>query len=505
MSKKHGSKRELTVGGSTNPLKICIVLVALLFFVGQANAETWCEDPNEDNVTVCKSMDPNIVRPDGAAKMRLNVSWPVELIEFPIPADVVLAIDSSGSMEKNDPDRIRVEASKIFVDKMEGGNGERYLIGLVSWDHRIDFSEPLSNNFTLIKERIDKVDQYGYTDLNVALRESIKLLDNSTRNTDTNVTRAIILLTDGKHLIEAGPFDPSIVEEAKNKGHKIYTIGMGTDIDKELLERIATETRGEHRHAKEPEDLIPIYEEFAGKVLTKKIIKITNITITDVLHNYLRVNDNTFSVNPTTGPLRNLDGTATMVWEVKKEEEEKGFWETSVDVFFDFSSLPVDVTQTYRDRTHRSDAISVVTYTVEGKPQSIPIPSGNMSIKCHEDTTKLSVSTTTSSPPPFVEGQEVAITATIENIGDKEVRDIEVGFSANGEPIGKRYIDALKPGEEAEREINWIAEEGANITTELKYPVTSPSSDLKVPLAIAGVIAAILAIVYLMLRRRRRA
>ena len=81
---------------------------------------------------------------------------------------VVYGIDSSKSMLRNDPDKLRLEVAKKFTDKLDPAMDTA---GVVSWDDDIDFRLNLTNNFTLVNQMIDTVDNCGYTDINVGLRE----------------------------------------------------------------------------------------------------------------------------------------------------------------------------------------------------------------------------------------------------------------------------------------------------------------------------------------------
>ena len=107
------------------------------------------------------------------------------------PMDVVFALDSSGSMDWNDPDDLRKEASKSFVDRM---NATRDQAGVVSWDSGINFTQALTNDFPLVKNKIDLVDSNGGTNLNVGLNSAISLLD---AGAQAGASHVVIFLTDG--------------------------------------------------------------------------------------------------------------------------------------------------------------------------------------------------------------------------------------------------------------------------------------------------------------------
>jgi hypothetical protein len=106
-------------------------------------------------------------------------------------------IDESGSMRKNDPDNMRIEAAKLFVDLIDVlGEGSR--VSIVGFGENTNIYIPLteiSGNEEDIKDSINtiKSDQ-GLTDMKGALIEVKSMLNNRQKQNDTYV----ILLTDGK-------------------------------------------------------------------------------------------------------------------------------------------------------------------------------------------------------------------------------------------------------------------------------------------------------------------
>ena len=514
-------KNQEKIGRGTNLLKICMFLVAVLFFVGQVNAEIgmWCEGPNEDDVKVCKSVDPNVIRPpDGTAKITLNVSWPVE--KKATPADIVFAIDSSESTIRAPVTLAEIKnKTKKFIDKMDP---KYHRAAVVSWDDEDppapDFIQGLTTNFTLVKQKIDeaKSEEHELTYFSVGLRGSIKALDESP-NPDPKARRIIVFLTDAKE--EYKPHSTELLEKARNKGYKIYSIGPLPNDD---LKTMARET-GVKPH--DIEELEEAYVEIT-KVDLFSITKIKDITVTDALHSYLKVKDN-FTIPPTTGPSRNPDGTTTMVWrvkeedarEVKKGDEEKKVWETSFDINPDFNNLPIDVSEIYRALTHGTDDISIVNYTILGEPEhkSLDIPSGNILISCPTippspspgDFAILVPTSISLSPPTPAEGQKTTIIATIQNIGRKNSGSFAVRFIADGNLIGEEHVErGLESGEATTVETDWTAKKGVDITAKVDITSTSGSTQTPVKKPTPGfgtifAIAALLAVAYLVWRRRK--
>jgi len=178
---------------------------------------------------------------DSGARHRCEYMAVYEYVESPIPPgllDVVLAIDSSGSMADNDPANLRLSDSKSFVARL---SPDMDRVGVVSWDDDIDFVQPLTNDFDLVKRQIDRVDADGGTNLDVGLRAAIDELETRGRR-EEDIVRAIIFLTDGD-----GDFTPfgqpgSQVKRARDLNIKICTIGLGSEPVEGKLIDIASNT-----------------------------------------------------------------------------------------------------------------------------------------------------------------------------------------------------------------------------------------------------------------------
>jgi len=78
--------------------------------------------------------------------------------------------------------------------------------------------------------------------------------------------RAIILLTDGAYTTTNPENNPSVIDDAKNNNIKIFTIGLGNEVQSTSLERYAKNTGGVYYPADDPSKLDGIYTEIAGKL-----------------------------------------------------------------------------------------------------------------------------------------------------------------------------------------------------------------------------------------------
>jgi len=187
-----------------------------------------------------------------------------------VPVDVMLAIDSSGSMKTNDPRRLRIATAESFVEQLDP---QRDQAGVVSWDNDIDFVQPLTGDLALVEQRIERVDASGATNLNVGLSAAI---DEFLRGRP-GVKRVIIFLTDGDgtYTFSGQPGSPAAL--ARGKGITIYAIGLGSAPSRKKLEDMASATGGRFYIAPTAEDLRQIYEEISKQLVVpaERVLKMT--------------------------------------------------------------------------------------------------------------------------------------------------------------------------------------------------------------------------------------
>lgn len=173
--------------------------------------------------------------------------------------DVSLIIDSSGSMVTNDPDDMRKEGAKAFVDIAHNGDG----IAVVDFDENVVVPwhmTPLTSDRSAVKAAIDTIDSNGATNIGDALQVGFDQLQAG----DPDHGKAAVLLTDGEH--NTGPDPTTIVPIYQAAGWPIYTIGLGPDTNPQLLQWIADQTGGMYMHLSDPDDLVNIYNEIIGAI-----------------------------------------------------------------------------------------------------------------------------------------------------------------------------------------------------------------------------------------------
>lgn len=200
--------------------------------------------------------------------------------------DFVIAIDSSSSMLATDlkPNRLEAakEAAKIFVKTTDGNIN----IGIISFAGLSFIKERVTDNVESLLRSIDNisVEKMGGTSISSAIITAVNLLENRER------ARAIILLTDGRNTV--GPDIEEAVDYAKEKGVRVYTVGIGseegenipgtkftTQLDEETLMFIANQTKGKYFKIKNFEELKNVYKDIALKDYKTIFINVSTILL----------------------------------------------------------------------------------------------------------------------------------------------------------------------------------------------------------------------------------
>ncbi|MFC5704108.1 VWA domain-containing protein [Cohnella faecalis] len=149
--------------------------------------------------------------------------------------DIVFAIDSSGSMDWNDPTNLRQEAAKKFVQAFLSEDQG----AVVDLDSYATIKIHLTKNKDSINGAIDSIDSSGGTNIDSAVNAGIdELLSGYAQPRNKKI---IILLTDGE-----GTYYSSTTTRAIQNQIQVYTVGLGYSIDTVLLNSIAQQTGGKY-------------------------------------------------------------------------------------------------------------------------------------------------------------------------------------------------------------------------------------------------------------------
>ncbi|MCH5139077.1 VWA domain-containing protein, partial [Clostridiaceae bacterium UIB06] len=167
--------------------------------------------------------------------------------------DVVVVIDTSGSMSKTDPNNERFSAALDLLNSMNTENR----MSLYRFDDTAEQILPMTEVTDKMKseaaEELKKDESpKGETNMGDALDKAydeIKKTEKSGRNP------MVILLSDGGDTFGLDKKFDQTMEPFKSKGIPVYTVGMSSGNNFYMLKKIAKESSGNYYNVKEVKDL----------------------------------------------------------------------------------------------------------------------------------------------------------------------------------------------------------------------------------------------------------
>jgi len=181
---------------------------------------------------------------------------------------LIIVLDSSGSMEDNDPQRKRVEASKKLIDLMDINDTIAVIdfgAGTTSGKRVSRVLSDFTDDKTQLKSAIDRVVASGGTPLYESILDAEDMLSSY-----ANKTKVIVVLTDGQ-ANNNNNLDSSI-QEAKDNDILIFPIGLGNNLDFKDLERVANDTNGVFGKAVDANSLEEVYSAIGVGALKGKVL-----------------------------------------------------------------------------------------------------------------------------------------------------------------------------------------------------------------------------------------
>jgi Ca-activated chloride channel family protein len=210
-------------------------------------------DPNKPS-TVLDVPDPDVVA-------AVQSSWQFVKKQ----ADVLMVIDTSGSMEGDKMDQAR-EAAKIFVQNMPSQNR----VGLVAFDSAVNLLVPLASaegNQGDILSQIDTLYANGDTALYDAILKSTEFLRQSRDGADDRI-QAVIVLSDGQDTASQLTLQQVVSEIQKGREDRnpviVIPVAYGGDADINALNSIAraSATRVQSGNPEDIESLLELISSY---------------------------------------------------------------------------------------------------------------------------------------------------------------------------------------------------------------------------------------------------
>lgn len=327
---------------------------------------------SDENLVVSKYVDPRILHCDNPNPNEgeiINVTLRVSAFAGMPPTDLVIAVDTSGSLFECSSGRAVLEdiseGITEYIANNEAKFGENVRIGLVSWDEDIDEIVNLTTDYSNVTAACKRLSINAEEDTlyPVGLNGSLEVFSRSPRE---NVTKMIVFITDARGTTD-GLSNYSRLPDTS--GYIIHAITVCTEQDSDnfkMLVNFTSQHSGFVRRVSESSD------ELAKELTTLTVSGIerrilNNVTVIETLPKYLRVLNWTYRIPPTSPEHINRDGidwsTETMVWDIGELSSDQ-CWENTFQAIF-CCRMPADETHpvgipkktsevTYSDPTNSS-------------------------------------------------------------------------------------------------------------------------------------------------------
>ncbi|MCX6216077.1 vWA domain-containing protein [Spirosoma sp.] len=168
----------------------------------------------------------------------------------------MLLLDQTGSISTTDPFNLRIEASKIFLNNL----GTDDYTGLTSFTSSYTSVVKVHSGFTNKTEQMKKsldtlaLNVSGGTPLYTSTIQSVTY----TAQKGPTANKAVIVFTDGENNVTTNTLEDATTKAIQQK-IPLFTVGLSTDVNVNVLAQMANETSGAFFYAKDAGQLISTF------------------------------------------------------------------------------------------------------------------------------------------------------------------------------------------------------------------------------------------------------
>jgi len=249
-------------------------LLLIIFLMSGLSVPVWAElgeevlveqDPAETVVEVLEEELPTQAEESIAVETETAITEPSSTAEGNLIKDVILVLDNSGSMKKNDPQFLTKHAVTEFINNLD----ESTRASIIIFDQDVHTAVPLteisSSSRQGLLDSLSQINYKGlYTNSPAAIESAIYDLKNNARE---DARKVIVFMTDG--IVDTGNADrdlektkwlkEDLAADAADAGIRIFGIAFTENADFELIQSLAQKTDGEYYRALLPDDLHTVF------------------------------------------------------------------------------------------------------------------------------------------------------------------------------------------------------------------------------------------------------
>ncbi|MFL5241084.1 MAG: VIT domain-containing protein [Gemmataceae bacterium] len=189
--------------------------------------------------------------------------------EYQIPRDMVMVLDTSGSMRG-----IKMDQAKKALKYCLGNLASKDRFALINFSTAVNkykdgLLDASQDQIEQGKKWVDNLDATGGTAIDAALKEALDL-----RTSDMSRTFTIVFFTDGMPTVGETNWDKILknVSGRNTANTRIFTFGVGDDVNATMLDTLAEQTRAVSTYVRPAEDIESkvsgLYSKISNPVLT---------------------------------------------------------------------------------------------------------------------------------------------------------------------------------------------------------------------------------------------
>jgi Ca-activated chloride channel family protein len=199
-----------------------------------------------------------------------------------VPRDVLFVLDTSGSMKGEKLAQVK-KALAFCVDKLEAK--DRFAIvqfATTAETFANGWTEASRENVRKAAEWAEKFEAAGGTNISEALEKVYAL------PVDDGRLETVLFLTDGRPTVGTTEQEPllRLVKENNKRSLRMFTFGVGDDVNTHLLDRMANDTGGLPEYVRESEAIdgkvTRLFSKMSFPVLTDLALEVTNVKVTEM-------------------------------------------------------------------------------------------------------------------------------------------------------------------------------------------------------------------------------
>ncbi len=182
---------------------------------------------------------------------------------YQVPRDVVLVLDTSGSMRGVKMEQAKKAMNYVLDNLTKKDRFAMMNFATVVNTYKAGLTDVSKDSIEEAKKWVDKLEATGGTAINEAMLTALGM-----RSSDTGRTFTIVFFTDGQPTI--GETNPEKILKniaGKNSGNtRIFTFGVGDDVNAAMLDQMADQSRAVSTYVRPEEDIEAKVSGLYGKI-----------------------------------------------------------------------------------------------------------------------------------------------------------------------------------------------------------------------------------------------